>query len=100
MDFFVSKTPLPPLTMESPAIVILACSRKDSIMNTIQNVTSLAGVEKYKLYLSLGCVERISKEVYLNVLHYPIDDGEAKDKISSHQPLHHSRIQRQSNHCG
>lgn len=66
MDFFIHGTPLPSVSMDSPAIVILGCSRKEAILKTISLVSKLPGVDMYSLYLSLGCVERIWKSVPLS----------------------------------
>ena len=63
MEFFLSPNPLPDNTFSNPALVVLGCSRKDAILNCFRTLFSLSGVEQYRLYLSMGCIDRLSAAV-------------------------------------
>ena len=67
MEYFTRDTPLPAVTMENPALVVIGCSRLDAILNTLGEVSSLPGIHQYSLYLSLGCLESINKTVYSSI---------------------------------
>ena len=48
---------------DSRAIVIIGCNRMEQMRLSVLNVFALYGVEKYSVYLSLGCPERVNKDV-------------------------------------
>ena len=60
MDFVLSSEPVKQSVMESPAIVIIGCSRKDAILKSLKCVFDLQGSQDYDIYLSLGCKDRLS----------------------------------------
>ena len=70
MDYFIRDTPLPAITMENPALVVIGCSRLDAILKTLQEVSNLPGIHQYSIYLSLGCLESINKTVYSPISSY------------------------------
>lgn len=67
MEFFLSPNPLPDNTFSNPALVVLGCSRKDALLNCFRTIFSLSGIEQYALYLSMGCVDRLSVSVTIPV---------------------------------
>ena len=48
---------------DNRAIVIIGCSRMEQMKLSILNVFALSGIEKYSVYLSLGCPESVNKDV-------------------------------------
>ena len=48
---------------DSRAIVIIGCNRMEQMKLSVLNVFALYGVEKFSVYLSLGCPEKVNKDV-------------------------------------
>lgn len=63
MDFFLRDEPLPKKTMENPALVVIGCSRLNSIVRVLEEIAIIPGINDYSLYLSLGCIETITATV-------------------------------------
>ena len=55
--FYVDSTPLPPYTMPNPAIVILACRRKERVVATLDRLQQLPFINEFSQYVSVGCPE-------------------------------------------
>ena len=51
---------------DSRAIVIIGCNRMEQMKLSVLNVFALYGVKKYSVYLSLGCPDKVNKDVGLH----------------------------------
>lgn len=63
VEYYLSEEPLPTSTFSNPALVVLGCSRLDAIITCFNTILQLHGIEKYTLYLSMGCPNRLSEDV-------------------------------------
>ena len=54
--------------LRNPAIAIVACSRLESIINSLSNLLNLKGVEEFTIYVSLGCPHIVSYSVFVYLL--------------------------------
>ena len=72
--FYVDDTPLPSYTLPNPAIVILACRRKERVITTLDRLQQLPFINEFDQYVSVGCPEEpITWEFAhpsVRVLHY------------------------------
>ena len=59
----MSKDPLPTASFSNPALVVVGCSRLDAILTCFNTIFQLQGIEKYSLYLSIGCPNVLSEGV-------------------------------------
>lgn len=75
MDYYLRDEPIPKKTMENPALVIIGCSRMNSIVRILEEITLIPGINNYSLYLSLGCVEKISVTVLSCYSDYLIENA-------------------------
>lgn len=72
--FYVNESPIPSLPMTNPAIVVLACRRKEGVLSSIRTLQSLPFIDEFSLYVSIGCPEEPIRWEFddptIRVLHY------------------------------
>ena len=49
-------------TMENPAIAVLGCRRMDMLLDIVSSLSSMASIQSYSVYVSLGCPEAIEQK--------------------------------------